>query len=146
MEYPEVARMRHDDPFRKELVKELRQVETLMGRDCSMEKRIYYFSAAYGATGRAYRYSLSRDVLLADLVLQTTHQIFAERLMRMKGGDTTVIIEELHFQRLREGLTMLASGLEKAENIQGPLEALLVTAHSVTGPGNYLRERGDLQL
>jgi hypothetical protein len=45
--------------FKKELVKELRLVEVLMKREENIEKKIYYFSAAYGITSRTYRYAFS---------------------------------------------------------------------------------------
>ena len=68
--------MAQDKYFRKELVKELRFVEGLIKKEPSVEKKIYYFSAAYGITSRTYRYAFSKDVLLADYVLQTVHNLF----------------------------------------------------------------------
>lgn len=49
--------MPHEDFFRRELVQELRRVENLMRRESSIEKKVYYFSAAYGVTSRTFRYS-----------------------------------------------------------------------------------------
>lgn len=132
--------------FRKELVKELRYVEQLIKNEQSLEKKLYYFSAAYGITTRTFRYSFSRDVLLADFVLQQVYGQFMDRFNRMKSGDPNVMIEEIHFNKLCEGLRLLAERFDAEENIQEPLELLLTTAFSITGPGNYLREKGDLKL
>jgi len=138
--------MAQDKYFRKELVKELRLVEGLVKKEPSVEKKIYYFSAAYGITSRTYRYAFSKDVLLADYVLQTVHNLFTDRVNRIKAGDPTVKIEDAHFEKLCEGLKLLANKLEAEENIQEPLEMLLTIAFSTSGPGNYLHEKGELKL
>lgn len=138
--------MPQDRFFRKELAKELNRVEALIKKEGSVEKKIYYFSAAYGATSRTFRYSFSRDVLLADFVLQTCYNLLADRVNRIKKGDTTVEIEKIHFEKICEGLKILAERLEKEENIQEPLELILTATFSTTGPGNYIREKGEIDL
>jgi len=138
--------MAQDKYFRKELVKELRNVEGLMKKEPSLEKKIYYFSAAFGATGRTFRYAFSRDVLLADFTLQAAYNLFTDRINRIKAGDPTVKIEDVHIKKLCEGLKLLAKQLEAEECIQESLELILTTAFSITGPGNYLHEKGDLKL
>ena len=40
-----------------------------MKKEEDAERKIYLFSAAYGIMGRSYRYDFSRDVLLAEVVL-----------------------------------------------------------------------------
>jgi hypothetical protein len=138
--------MSQEQFFKKELVKELRLIATLMKKEDNMEKKIYYFSAAYGITNRTYKYSFSSDVLLADLVLNTSYQTLLDRFNRLKTGDTTVTLEEEHFKKIEEGLRLLADSFEKDESILEPLELILTTAFSTTGPGNYLREKGLLKL
>ena len=83
--------------FRKELIKEIKRVEALMKKEDNPEKKIYYLSAAYGATSRTFRYNFTRDVLLADFVLQACYNILMDRVHRIKTGDPTVQIEEIHF-------------------------------------------------
>ena len=135
-----------DKYFRKELVKELRLVEKKIKSTQELEKKNYYFSAAYGITSRTFRYSFSGDVLLADFVLQTTYGLLEARISSMKSGDPTVLITKEHFDNFRKGLRMLADSFEKNENIQEALELILITVYSTTGPGNYLREKGLLKL
>jgi len=138
--------MSQDRFFRKELAKELNRVESLMKKESSVEKKIYYFSAAYGATSRTFRYSFSRDVLLADFVLQTCYNLLVDRVNRIKNGDNTIQVDNIHFEKICEGLKILAERLEKEENIQEPLELLITATFSTTGPGNYIREKGELNL
>ena len=54
--------------FEKEIVKELRRIESLMKEAENPERKNYLFSAAYGIMGRTYRYEFSRDVLLCCLL------------------------------------------------------------------------------
>ena len=138
--------MQHDDFFRRELVQELRRVENLMRRESSVEKKIYYFSAAYGITSRTFRYSFSNDILLADFVLQGAYNLLKDRLNRLKTGDKTVQLDDIIIERICDGLKLLADRIESKDNLQNALETILKAAYATTGPGNYLREKNDINL
>ena len=138
--------MSKDDFFRKELVVELRRIELMMKKAETVEKKLYYFSAAYGITSRTLRYSFAKDYLLADFVLNTSYNGLMERFKRLRSGDTTVDLEPVHFERIQEGLKMLADAFESETSILVPLEQILTTMYATTGPGNYLREKGLLNL
>lgn len=132
--------------FKKELIKELRLVEALMKKEEDLDKKIYYFSAAYGITNRTYRYSFSKDVLLADLVLNNGYQTLLDRAQRIKAGDRSVLLEEIHFEKIEEGLRQLADAFEKDVSILEPLENILTAVFSTSGAGNYIRGKGLLKL
>jgi hypothetical protein len=138
--------MQHDDFFRRELVQELRRVENLMRCESSVEKKIYYFSAAYGITSRTFRYSFSKDILLADFVLQGAYNLLNDRLNRLKAGDKTVPLDEILFEDICDGLKLLADRIESKDNLQNALEIILTATYVTTGPGNYLREKKDINL
>lgn len=138
--------MSQDDFFRKELVAELRRVEMAMRKEEKVEKKIYYFSAAYGITSRTLRYSFTEDYLLADFVLNTSYNGLMERFKRIRSGDSTVDLEPVHFERIQSGLKMLADAFESETSIIVPLEEILTAMYATTGPGNYLREKGLLKL
>lgn len=132
--------------FEKEIIKELRLIETLMKKEENPEKKVYLFSAAYGIMGRAYRFEFTRDALLAELVLNNSYTALNDRLQRIKRGDGTVQIEPLHFEKIEEGLKLLADCFENGKSILEPLELILAAAFSISGPGNYLRLKGMLKL
>jgi hypothetical protein len=132
--------------FKKELIKELRLVEALMKKEEDLDKKIYYFSAAYGITNRTYRYSFSKDVLLADLVLNNGYQTLLDRAQRIKAGDRSVLLEKIHFEKIEEGLRQLADAFEKDESILEPLENILTAVFSTSGAGKYIRGKGLLKL
>lgn len=132
--------------FEKEIVKELRLIEASMKKEENVERKIYLFSAAYGIMGRSYRYEFSRDALLAELVLNNSYNVLMDRFNRLKAGDSTVKLETFHFEKIEEGLRLLADCIENEKSILEPLELILTVAFSASGPGNYLREKGMLDL
>ncbi len=138
--------MARDDFFKRELVTELHRVEATMRKEENFEKKIYYFSAAYGITSRTLRYTFHGDYLIADFVLTTCYNLMSDRLKRIKSGDPTVQIESKHFEQIQIGLKELADAFESEESILFPLEKILIATYSTTGAGNYLREKGMLQF
>lgn len=132
--------------FEKEIVKELRLVEALMKKEENPERKNYLFSAAYGIMGRSYKFEFSRDILLAELVLNQSCTVLSECIQRLKSGDPTARLEPIHFEKIEEGLKLLADCFENEKSILEPLELILTTAFSTSGPGNYLREKGMIKL
>jgi hypothetical protein len=136
--------MKRDDFFRKELATELRLIENLVRNEPSMEKKIYYFSAAYGITGRTFRYSFSKDVLLADFVLTQVYSLLLDGFNQLRAGSEVIQLDSLHVEKICDALKELAYKLEACENIQEPLQEMLATGFSIRGPGLYLTEKGSL--
>ena len=118
----------------------------MMKEEKNIEKKIYYFSAAYGITTRHYRYSFSGEVLIADLVLNTAYQSLNERLKMIKSGNATVEMNEQVFEKLQDGLLKLADAFESKKPVQAALEYILTVAFSISGPGNYLKEKGMIEV
>lgn len=138
--------MPREDFFRKELVTELRRVEAMMRKEENIEKKIYYFSAAYGITNRTLRYAFTDDYLMADFVLNTCYTGLMDRFKRIRSGDSTVPLEMKHFEKIQEGMRLLADAFDEDTSILKPLETILTATFATSGPGNYLREKGDLQI
>ena len=67
---------------------------------------------------------------MADFVLNASYGMLLERVNRLKQGDQSVQIEEIHFDKLCEGLRLLADRFEAEENIQDALEAIITIAFS----------------
>ena len=141
-----VINMTREDFFRKELATELRLVENLVRNEPSIEKRIYYFSAAYGIASRTFRYAFSKDVLLADLVLTQAHGLLVDGFNQLRAGSELIQLDSKHFEKICDALKELALKLEAGQGIQEPLQDMLTAAFSVGGPGLYLREKGSLVI
>lgn len=134
--------MTRSDIFKTELVVELRNVAKMMSEETNIEKKIYFFSASYGITSRTLRYDFKEDYLLADFILNTTYNVLLERLNRLKSGDTTIMLEDIHFDRIQSGLLELAESFEKNLPPYDSLKKVLSTMYSTTGAGQYLRLKG----
>jgi hypothetical protein len=143
---PEPAQHEREDFFKRELIDELRRVETKVRQAPTIEKKAYYFSAAYGITNRTYRYSFSKDVFVADLLLNGTYNMVMERINALKSGDQNVIPDPSVFEKICDGLRDLANNLESGESIFDPLKDIVTAGYSMTGSGNYLKEKGILRL
>lgn len=135
-----------EDFFRNELVKELRLVEAKMREEPTLERKIYYFSAAFGITGRTYKYVFSKDVLLADMVMQNVYNMLNEHLSRLKSGDKNCLPNPVVFELICDGIRDLANSFESGDNIIVPLENIATAGFSTTGAGNYLLEKGLITL
>jgi len=83
---------------------------------------------------------------LADLVLNNGYQTLLDRAQRIKAGDRSVLLEDIHFKKIEEGLRQLADAFEKDESILEPLENILTAVFSTSGAGNYIRGKGLLKL
>ena len=115
-----------------------------MSEEKDIEKKIYLFPASYGITNtnRNFRYDFKYDYLLTDFVLNATYNGLIERLNRLKSGDSTVMLENIHFERIQNGLIELAVSFEKNLPPIDPLKKILSTMYSKTGLGYYLRLKG----
>jgi hypothetical protein len=132
--------------FEKEIIKELRLVEAMMKKEENIERKNYLFSAAFGIMSRSYRYEFSRDVLLSELVLNQSYTLIADWIIRLKSNDQAVKFDPVIFERIEEGLKLLADCFEDEKSILEPIELILTTAYSTSGSGNYLREKGMIEL
>lgn len=132
-----------EDFVRRELVEELRRVEAMIRQASTLEKKIFYFSAAYGITGRTFRYVFSKDVLIADIILQTAYTMLSTK--GLNAVDSTIIDPEL-FDKICDNLRDLASAFESGGDVLGPLKNIATIGFTTTGPGYYLLKKGDITL
>lgn len=132
--------------FMGELIEELRRVETIIRKEPNIDKKMYYLSATFGMTARTYRYSFSKEVLITDLLLHGIYNMMMERIVALKSGDQAVIPDPAALDLICDGLKALADGFESGGDIFEPLKKIVVVGFSFTGPGNYLKEKGDLKF
>jgi hypothetical protein len=136
--------MQRDEFFKKELIEELRVVENLIRSEPSLKKRIYYFSAAYGITSRTFKYSFSKDVLLADFVLSGAYSLLQKKLEQLGAEESPPLQEKV--DGLCDGLKLLADCIESDKSVLEALENIITIAYSTTGNGEYLEKRGQLKM
>ncbi|HOZ44243.1 MAG TPA: hypothetical protein PLD13_11665, partial [Methanoculleus sp.] len=84
--------------------------------------------------------------LMADFILNTCYTGLMDRFKRIRSGDNTVPLEARHFEKIQDGLRMLADAFDEDISILKPLETILTATFATSGPGNYLREKGELRI
>ncbi len=134
-----------EDFFRRELVEELRRVEAMIRQAPTPEKKIFYFSAAFGITGRTYKYAFSKDVLVTDIILQIVYNMLNEQAKALSTVDN-VITNPLLFDKICDSLRDLANGFESGGNVFEPLKDIATAGFTATGAGYYLLKKGSITL
>jgi hypothetical protein len=81
---------------------------------------------------------------MADILLNGVYNMMAERLNMVKSGNNTVPINPLVLEKICDGLRDLANSFESGGSILEPLGTIVAAGFSMTGPGKYLQEKGDL--
>jgi hypothetical protein len=137
--------MQREDFFKAELVQELRYVSSSMRKEPALDKKIFYFSGAYGITSRTFRYSFSKDVLLADSVCMQVYNLLMARFAQVGGIDKDGQLAK-KLDELSDQLNSLADNFESGKNILESIENILTIGYSTTGNGIYLEEKGELKL
>jgi hypothetical protein len=69
-----------------------------------------------------------------------------ERVQLLKTGDQNVVPDQLVFDKICDGLKDLANSFETGGSVLEPLGTIVTAGFAVTGPGNYLREKGDMKI
>jgi S-adenosylmethionine synthetase len=134
-----------EDFLRRELVEELRRVEAMIRQAPTPEKKIFYFSAAYGITGRTFKYAFSEDVLISDIILQNAYNMLNEHAKALSSVDN-VIANPVLFDKICDGLRDLANAFESGGNVLDPLKNIATAGFTATGPGYYLLKKGAITL
>jgi hypothetical protein len=130
--------------YRREMIDEFKAIIGMIEHEESLERRLYYFSAAYGATQRTLRSDFTKEVLMMDLALTTAYNLLVQRFNQLKNRDTIVHPDVLQrasdevFHHFGE----VVKRLEESSDPFDPLMSILAAAYSTTGNGNYLHELG----
>jgi hypothetical protein len=136
-----------EDFLKEELIKELTEIVKLMRSENNLDKKLYYYSAAYGITQRTFKYTFSKEILLMDTVFTTSWTLLIDRLNHIKSNDQNVAPDVLTkaIIYITDQLDELVIRLDTDKNYIENLENILTAAYSTTGNGNYLLERGILK-
>jgi len=134
--------------FHQEMIDEFKAISELIAGEEKLDRKLYYFSAAYGMTQRTLRNDFSKDILLMDLVLSNTYNHLVQRLNMLKNRDMIVHPDILQkaSKVVFDQFEQLIVKLEKKEPYHEQLENILSAVFVTTGSGNYLFERGMIKL
>ena len=135
------------DSSREILVNEISFVTKRMEKIDDPLKQIYYFSAIHGMIHRIMNIDYDPELVFAHHVLQSTHQLFLNRLHAFqKAGDNSIIIAEEQFKKLIDLSRDLGKQIKANKEIKDTLQSFVVLAYSTTGNGYYLFQKGLLKI
>lgn len=103
-------------------------------------KKLYFFSATYGAVERVMRYCPSDDLLIAHTILTLCYNTLNDRVTHMRVGDVVVPLPRDWSERLVHHVGDLRKSLEENGSLYPALEGIVNLAYSASGPGFYTME------
>lgn len=134
--------------YRNSLVRELKAAAELMNKTAEPADKLFYFSAAFGETGRILNYHWDKDLALVHIVLQTIYNTINGRVQTMlSGADRTVRLPGEFFHALTIETESLADAVEarNSDTILTILSRLAELSYLSTGNGYYLFSKGALR-
>jgi len=103
-------------------------------------KKLYFFSATYGAVERVMRYCPSDDLSIAHTILNLCYNTLNDRVSRIKGGDVVVPLPQDWSEKLVSDVGELRKSIDENSSVYPALEGIIHLAYSATGPGFYTTE------
>ncbi len=138
-------------PVQQKLAMEFRFAADKMAASPDPHSKLFYFSAFYGETSRAFNLSWDTKLGLMHLVLQGSHQQILARFNAVNNGtERVVILSKEFFQEVDKAVLRLADIFQK-ETIEDAafysvLERITELGYLATGNGHYLFTKGQIKL
>ena len=135
--------------LRDKVVKELRLIADKMKKTEDVQKKMYWFSGAFGIIQRVYNFEFNPTLVFVYQVLNLSYMTINSRVNSLISGSERIIpIPDRFFINLENNLELLANEIE-SENVQGiykTLENLALLAFITTGNGYYLYETRNIPI
>jgi hypothetical protein len=135
--------------LRKRLATEYRYAATKM-QEAPPERKMFYFSVLFGEAPRILNFEWDDDLSLLHMVAQTTYNQVNAQLPAL--GSSLPIKAITIYEMLTQTVSDIAAYFEKEESeskreeLYQCIVRLSVIAYTATGNGNYLLEKGVIQL
>ena len=132
--------------YKTAIVNEIKYVQKKMKESSNLEKKLFYFSAIPAEFLRVFNLEYDQDILYIHHVINHTHIMFQQRIINIKAGDTTVVIDDRQIDRLESLINDVINVIEQNKKFDNVLKAFIELAYSTSGNGYYLREKGLLKI
>ena len=132
-----VKLLRISQELKNNLLRELEFVILKMREEQDIIRKIYFFSAAYGAVERTVRLSLDNELIMAHAILTICYNSLNDRINRLKAGETIIPISQALFDQLTNDLSDFRQAIEENTSVYPSLEAMMRLTYATTGPGFY---------
>lgn len=132
---------------RKIITDEFKYVAKQIRKEKQLNRKSYYFSAAYGVVNRIFNIEFDPTLVFIHHILQSAHSLINTTVDRISTGqETTIQISEVHFEGLAEALETLSDKIDKDKDVGPTLQKISNIAYSATGNGYYLCQKGMLKI
>ena len=139
--------MQISESSRKSIVDEFQYVVGQMRAHKEPARKLYFFSATYGAIHRLLNSEYDPTLQLVHMVLQGAYNSVNARYMALgQGVEMGVGLPQNLFEKLEETTEALGKAIDKDSGIPDIIERLAVLAYSTTGNGYYLYQKGKLKI
>ena len=126
---------------------EFDQALNILRSGVSLEEKLYYYSAIFGAIYRVMNIQPSNELIFLHHVLNTVHAAFQARLQAIKrDAERPVVIEEPMVEKLVQLMEKLRESIALGTDSTDICKNLTVLAYVTTGNGYYLFKKGELVL
>ena len=131
----------------KIIVDEFKYVAKKIMEEKQLNRKNYYFSAAYGVVSRVFNTEFDPNLVFVHTVLQTAQGNINNLLERIRTGqEGNIKISEQHFDSLAKALEDLSDKIEKDKDLSAPLQKISNIGYSASGNGYYLYQKGLLKI
>ncbi len=134
------------DELRNRIVEELHFAAKKMRQEVEMNRKLYFFSAAYGVTNRALNEGWDLELVTTDFILHGAYNTIKNRTNIIRGGDKTIVLPSDFFDKLSAALDSLAGRIEHNDSCYGALQEIVKLTYITTGNGYYLLQKGKIAL
>lgn len=132
---------------KKLIVDEFEYVVGQMRANKEPSRKLYFFSATYGAVQRLLNSEYDPTLQLVHMVLQGVYNSINARYMALgQGVEMGIGLPHDLFDKLEETTEALGKAIDKDNGIVDVLARLAVLAYSTTGNGYYLYQKGMLKI
>lgn len=142
--------MLKDKDIKQRIANEFRYVATKMEEMENPNRKLFYFSAIFGETGRSLNWEWNTDIAFIHMVTSNVYQQINNQIQQ------PVVLQSLpiNWESIFDKMTLLVSDLavyfEKAKNSKKELYHILCgfaeISYAVSGNGSYLQEKGAFKL
>lgn len=133
--------------LKEALVDELRTVVKRVEDEIDIGKKIFFLSAAYSGVQRIFNIRFDPELVLINLVLNTTYGAVLNLHNAIEvGNERAIQVPEDFFNKLNGLIEELATGIEEDKDIYEILKKISVLSYSLTGNGYYLYRKGVIEI
>lgn len=108
--------------------------------------KLYFFSAIYGIVHRIFNFKYDLDLLFTHHVLKITYDIFLQKIKAVQSGETPVMIDDRHFNRLAVLVKELLDNITNDKSTIDTLKKFIELGYTLQGNGFYLLQKGIITI